>query len=139
MSDDAKVSIARAKQGQETKTRNARELLLSKKRRTKTVKFGIGDDVIEMTFQALSAHELDALTSKHPPTAEQKVNGMVFNVDTFAPALVHACLVEPDLELDEVKAMWSSEDWSSGELATLFSTASDLCMDRLNIPFSGGV
>jgi hypothetical protein len=31
--------------------------------------------------------------------------------------------------------IWNSQDWSTGELNTIFNAVSDLCMKGLNVPF----
>lgn len=88
-------------------------------------------------FRAIGAKQYDDLISKHPPNAQQKINGDVYNLHTFAPALISICSVEPKLSYDEAKAIWDSEDWSRGEVMTLFSSCVELCNKGLNIPFIG--
>lgn len=112
------------------------EMLRGKRRRTKDLKFKIGDDEVVLKFQAISAKELDALRSRHKPTMDQKMEGMQFNPETFPPALISACLVQPVMTYEEAKEIWDSDDWSQGELATLFGTAMDLQTEGLNVPFT---
>lgn len=112
------------------------DLLKNKKPRTKTISIAVGEDEVEMTFKAISSHELDKLQSKHKPTMEQKARGFAFNVNTFAPALVAACSVEPELTEADAKEIWESETWSTGELNHLFDTCSSLCMEGMQVPFS---
>ena len=96
----------------------------------------IDGDEVELTFQAISSSELDALQGKHAPTIEQKSRGFAFNPTTFAPALVAACSYEPKMTLDDTTEIWESEAWSMGELNQLFDTCSTLCMEGMTIPFS---
>jgi lysozyme family protein len=60
-------------------------------------------------------------------------------VDEFAPALVAACLVDPVMTEDEARELWNSDFWSAGELDQLFSTASQLCLEGMNVPFNESV
>lgn len=94
---------------------------------------------VTLLFRAIGARQYDDLISKHPPNAKQKINGDVYNLDTFAPALIAKCAIEPALSFDEAKAIWDSEDWSRGEVMTLFSSCVELCNKGLNIPFIGSV
>ena len=132
------VDAVAARQDQSKASKKATlDLLRSKKRRTKTVELTINEQQVEFTFAALSAHDLDKLQAKHAPTASQKLQGMAWNGDTFPPALVAACLTDPEVSLEEMNEIWTSGEWSTGELSTLFDTASRLCMEGMDIPFTG--
>ena len=132
------VSSVAAQQEQSKASKKATlDLLRGKKRRTKAVELSINGEQVEFSFAALSAHDLDKLQAKHAPTASQKLQGMAWNGDTFPPALVAACLVDPEVSLEEMNEIWVSGEWSTGELSTLFDTASRLCMEGMDIPFSG--
>lgn len=137
-SDESKDLEARTKQSKADK-KNTLAKLLSKRRKTRTVKFSVNGETLDLTFQAISSHELDALRAKHPPTVEQKANGFSVNQDTFQPALVAACLTDPEMTYEEAKEMWASEHWSHGELNNLFNICSDLCLEGLDIPSSASV
>lgn len=113
------------------------DLLRSKQRRTKTIELEINGETVEFEFAAIGSHDLDKLQGKHKPTAQQKIDGLAWNSDTFPPALVAACLVDPEVTEAEMREIWESGDWSTGELSTLFNTASSLCMEGMDIPFSG--
>lgn len=92
---------------------------------------------VTILFRAIGAKQYDDLISKHPPNAQQKINGDIYNLHTFAPALIAICSVEPKLSYDESKAIWDSEDWSRGEVMSLFGGCVELCNKGLNIPFTG--
>lgn len=133
------VDAVAAQQAQSKASKRATlDLLRSKKRRSKTIELTINGESVEFVFTALSAHDLDKLQAQHPPTAKQKLDGMAWNGDTFPPALVAACLSEPEVSLEEMNEIWVSGEWSTGELSTLFNTASSLCMEGMDIPFSAG-
>jgi hypothetical protein len=90
----------------------------------------------KLRFQAIPSDDYDTLQSRFPPTAEQKKNGSSVNWDKFAPALVAACLVKPAMSYEQVQTMFSSAQWSSGELANLFSVANALCVSGFDVPKS---
>lgn len=61
-----------------------------------------GADPDVVTVRALPADEWDALVQLHPPTAEQAQGGWQWNIATFRPAVLAACVVSPadDEQLD---------------------------------------
>lgn len=108
--------------------------LLTKKRRTKEL--SLGDQTL--LFEALGSKEYDDLVSEHPPTKDQKAEGAVWNPDTFAPALVSSCSVEPKIDLDSANAIFVSDAWSRGELSDLFMAVVRLNAEGLDVPFGAG-
>lgn len=118
--------------------RNAVSILKNKKRRRKTINLDIGGEKIKLTFQAISSAALDKLQSQHPPTAAQRAAGNAnFNRETFPPALISACSINPEISVEDAEEIWNSEDWSTGELNFLFDTVISLCMEGLDIAFTG--
>ena len=95
-----------------------------------------GDLEVEVKAKSLSFKAYDALLGEHPPTDEQKKKNASYNVDTFAPALLAACLVEPTLTDEEAAELWVSPEWSKGELSDLFLFCVDLNQSGLNVPFN---
>lgn len=93
------------------------------------------DDATEtFRFRALPMAEYRALIEEHPPSddalaeAERtKTAPPDFDLSTFAPALVAASMIEPDLTGDEITEMWASPEWAYGDLMVLFATANALC------------
>src|SRR3954471_16505238 len=71
-----------------------------------------GSNEVTLKYQAIGMREYDRLVSKHPPKPEQRVDGASFDIDTFAPALISACAVDPEITLAEAKEIWNSDDWS---------------------------
>ena len=135
---DTEVKTAAARQAQSKADKlDMRERLLGKKARTKTLTLVVeGEEDIVLKFQAISSKELDKLRAKHKPTASQRADGLGVNIDTFNPALVAACLIEPEMSEDDIKGMWESDVWSHGELQQIFMAASDVCMEGMDIPSS---
>lgn len=137
MSDTTvKIQAARNEQSVADKM-SVLEKLKSKKKRTQVIKVEVNGEQVELLFEAISYKDLDALQAKHPPTQQQRVEGAAFNRNTFPPALVAACSVEPKITESDARDIWSSDDWSTGELNTLFNAVSDLCMKGLDVPFTG--
>ncbi len=138
----------RAKQSeQDKKSRNKRatfEMLKNKPRATSTFTVYIKDEdgeeqELELKYRAIGSVEYDKLVSKHPPKNEQRVEGAVFNIDTFAPALIARVCQEPEMSEDEAAELWNSPDWSRGDLMVLFRNAVELNNRGLDIPFNGTV
>lgn len=110
--------------------------LKSKRKRRLTIQLDINGEKLDLVFEAISYKELDALQAKHPATQAQRVEGASFNRNTFPPALIAACAVEPIMTESDAREIWGSDDWSTGELNTLFDAVSGLCMKGLDVPFT---
>lgn len=113
------------------------EMLRSKRRRRKDLEIELDGEKVTLVFEAISSHDMDALVAAHPPTKDQQLQGIGFNPETFNPALIAACLVEPKVTPEEFLEIWQSDAWSQGELSTLFNTAWQLTMEGLDVPFFG--
>ena len=90
-----------------------------------------------MRFRAIPGAQYDDLMAQNPPTEKQRARGEAYNPDTFAPALISAVSLEPKLSVDQVKEIWASEQWSSGERTNLFIQALSVCQSGLDVPFTG--
>lgn len=98
------------------------------------------DAVAYFTFRGIGRAAYEKLVDSHPPTAEQrtkaKAGGMgdlAWNHDTLPPALVAACLVEPQLSYEDVLDLWCSPDWNQAELAVLLNTAIEVNGSRRTV------
>lgn len=137
---EAKNVQARQAQSKASKTATL-DLLKNKKPATTTFSVYLTDDdgeqtEVTLTYKAIGAIAYDKLVAKHPPKAEQRVEGATFNVDSFAPALIAACSVSPEISLEDAKEIWESPDWSRGDLMVLFRNAVELNNRGIDIPFS---
>jgi hypothetical protein len=115
--------------------------LQAKPRRTMTFTVNTLDQdgaevALSVKYRAISSKAYDALMEAHPPTAEQKKANQVYNVDTFAPALISAVSCEPTLSYEQAKEIYDSPDWSGGELSSLFIKAMQVCNSGLDVPFN---
>lgn len=140
MTDEVEAVAARQAQSKKAKTATL-DLLKNKKRATKEFTLYIHDEDDEqvevvLKFQAIGANAYDKLVAKYPPKPEQRMEGSIFDVDKFAPALISTCCVEPEMSLADATEIWTSEDWSRGDLMALFRTAVELNNRGIDIPFN---
>lgn len=117
--------------------------LIKKKPREATVRLTTaGDDgkprEIALRYKAISSADYDRLLNDHPPTAAQRRDNNAYNIDTFAPALISACCVEPRLSYDQAREIYTSDAWSAGELGGLFLEALRICNAGIDVPFTAG-
>lgn len=92
-----------------------------------TVALGTAGERISFLFVAIGATEYDELLTEHPPTAEQKVGGASYNINTFAPALLARVCREPGISVGDWNNIWTSPAWGRGELMGLFFKAANIC------------
>lgn len=91
----------------------------------------------KMVFQSIGRRKVEQLMTDHPATdAQQRQerrenNGdpkarLIYNPDTYPPALVAATLVEPKLTYEEAVELFESENITAAEWAQMFYTAQSL-------------
>jgi hypothetical protein len=136
----AKTTEARQKQSQAQK-RATLDQLVNKPRSTTEFSLFLNDgdggsNEVTLKYQAIGMRAYDRLVAKHPPKPEQRAEGASFDIDSFAPALIAACSVDPEITPTEAKQIWDSEDWSRGDVMVLFRNAVELNNRGLDIPFS---
>ena len=95
-----------------------------------------GTNELTLKYRAIGMRAYDKLVSEHPPKASERAEGASFNLDTFAPALIAACSVEPEITPSEARAIWDSPDWSRGDVMVLFRNAVDVNNRGLDVPFT---
>ena len=107
----------------------------------------VAASTVVFTLQGRSPRAYDDLVDAHPPTASQLAEAKKRDLDppaydkaTFAPALVHACLVEPRLPLDEVEAVFSGDEpgWNVAEVDGLFKAALSVNVTRRVVELGKG-
>lgn len=85
---------------------------------------------ITLRFESLPRDEWAELVDAHPGRkADER-----FNFDTFVPAMLAACLVEPDLDADDIDALLDSIN--EGQRDELFGVAWAVNREDTNVPFS---
>lgn len=92
---------------------------------------------VAFTFKSIGRAAFETLLNNHKPTRDQKSEGMTFNPDTFAPALLSASSVDPAISPDDATTMFNSEEWNSAELAKLFLAAQEANVEAPDVPLSG--
>jgi hypothetical protein len=100
------------------------------------------ENTVEFVLVALGREDTEELFKQYPPTLAQiaeyqevqrsmgmsvRHNPLRYDSERFPAALIHACLKEPEMTLEQVQAMWVSPKWNRGELGALFATALGLC------------
>jgi hypothetical protein len=138
MTSDVEVVAARNEQSKASK-RATFDLLKSKKRAEREFEFTLNDEKVSLLFRAIGANEYDKLVSKAKPTVEQKADGANYDINVFGPALLAAVSIEPEMSAAQWKEIWTSPEWSRGEVVQLFYIASELCNRGLDIPFTENV
>lgn len=88
------------------------------------------------TFRSIGRARFEKMLEDHKPTKQQKDQGNIYNPDTFAPALLSAASVEPEISLEQAQEMFDSEMWNSAELAKLFLAAQEANAEAPDIPLS---
>jgi hypothetical protein len=91
--------------------------------------------VVTLHLQGVPRPVYEALLLEHPPTEEQKADGQTYNDDTFAPALVARCIVDPEtaenpLSVEDVAGLF--DKWNQGEVAQVYLTAIGVCTQARN-------
>lgn len=113
------------------------EMLFKKRRVERKVEFTLpgenGSEQVELLFRSIGAKEYDELVTKYPPTAQQRKDGLSYNIDMFAPALLSRVCIDPDMNYDAWKELWESEDWNRGELMHLYVNAADVCTAGMTV------
>lgn len=97
----------------------------------------VEEQTVEFVFRSIGRARFDEVMESCPPTDKQlndaKKKGEdvpLWNGDTFPPALVAACIVEPELTEDEVFEIWEDEDWNHAEVLSLFMAALEVNQSR---------
>lgn len=95
---------------------------------------------LKFTFRSLGPKGYDKLVNAHPvPEEKQKEyeeKGMQvpYDVDTFTPAIIAKCCVEPELTYDfVVEDIMDGDDWSMADVKQLFSAALEVNIHVRNI------
>ena len=136
----AKTAESRQKQSNQSK-RATLDQLVNKPRSTTEFSLFLNDgnggsNEVTLKYQAIGMRAYDRLVSKHPPKPDQRAEGASFDIDTFAPALISACSVEPEMSVSDAKKIWDSDEWSRGDVMVLFRQAVELNNRGLDVPFS---
>lgn len=91
----------------------------------------MADSIVSFRFRALPRKEWDAFLDAHParPQTDER-----FNMDTLPVAIVSACLVDPEMTIEEVDELF--DVLSEGGRSALFQAAWSVNQEVAAIPFS---
>ncbi len=89
------------------------------------VRADAADTMASFTFEACSFAALEGLQYKYPPDDAQKAEGMQWDVERFAPALLALTCIDPGLSDADAKELWTT--WEAGLVNTLYRAAWDVC------------
>lgn len=85
----------------------------------------MADSEVEFRFRGIGRKAYGAMLREHPPTADQKAEAdqakmmLLFNPDTFPPALMAASCVTPEsASVESFQAIW--DGWSEGQTVELW-------------------
>jgi hypothetical protein len=92
---------------------------------------------VRVHLEALDGPTYDKLIGDCTPTREQAARNMQANPDTFEPLLLSRVITEPRMAKEQWAEIREMEEWSGGEWASLVLRAQALCMQGLDVPFSG--
>ncbi|MFJ3201020.1 hypothetical protein [Streptomyces sp. NPDC086989] len=84
----------------------------------------------EFRFEALGDRAWSDLIAAHPP----KEKGNAFDPETFAPALIAACAIDPVMSVDQVKELFDVLNHAQRDV--LWQGAFDVNTEATGIPFS---
>lgn len=90
----------------------------------------VRDSETEFRFEALGDKAWSDLVAAHPP----KEKGHAFDPETFAPALIAACALDPVMTVDQVKELF--DVFNHAQRDALWQGAFDVNTEATGIPFS---
>jgi hypothetical protein len=100
----------------------------------------IEEATVTFVFQGVGRRNFELMMQAHPPTDEQQERhkadtgeDLVWNTDTFPPALVAASSLTPKISKEEAVKIF--EDWDGPDLLDIFNAAFAANQSKVNAPF----
>ena len=121
------------------KASSTRDRFLKKKKRVDKKTITLNGEETVIVIEALPTPLLNQLQVEHPARKnnnDDKALGL--NSKTFPPALFAASVQDPKLSADEWQEIWTSPDWSAGELGHLLDLVFGVSTKGFDVPFGGG-
>lgn len=87
------------------------------------------DNLTTFRFRALGRKAWSDIKAKHPPRDDNEL----WNPDTFAPALVAACAIEPEMALEDAEALF--EVINASQVGDLWAAAYGANVGETKVPF----
>jgi hypothetical protein len=122
LDDDARQAVVDAQAAVvKAEADSKKPAITAARRKLEQAQTAVAAASVSLTVQHISGPAYNALLDEHPPTARNEDDGQPYNPTTFAPALVRACLAEPQLSDGEFAELW--EQLSNPEATVLFTAA----------------
>lgn len=114
------------------------EALMAKARRERNLDIPLpdGENKLRLRLVAISSTEYDDLVSSCPPSSAHREQGAIYDQDKFGPRLISRVVVDPAMSVDEATALYTSPNWSGGEIGSLFRACVALCQAGVDVPFN---
>lgn len=87
-------------------------------------------------LRSIGRRRFEELLAEHPPTSRQRADfaersaslglntgRLSYDPDSFPPVLIAACCEDPEMTVEEARALWDSEQFNEAELALLAAAA----------------
>lgn len=110
---EAEAELVRLKRQHASDSLKVHEEVLAAAERVEELHKACKDAEVTFTFRAIGAQPWRALVGKHPPTDDQRRQGLDYDPDSFPLAAITATLVDPTGDLVQVTAL--AEKLSSGQ------------------------
>lgn len=91
---------------------------------------------VKFWFKPIGRATYDALLLKHPPSDEQRYQGLDADLENFAPKLIAASSDDPKITVDEAHEIWDDPEWSPAECEKLYHAARNANLETPDIPLS---
>jgi hypothetical protein len=115
-----------------------KDQFLKKKKRVDKQKITLDGNVVEVTVEALPQRQFDDLVAAHPKRRNKEEDDLIgANSKTFPPALFAASVKNPQMSHEEWTDVWTSEEWSPGELGHLLNIVLGTTSRGFDVPFGG--
>lgn len=90
---------------------------------------------VRMVFQSIGRKRYDALLHEYPPTDKQNEEHLAqhgvkapYDIDKFAPALIAASCIEPEMTPEQVEELF--DEWNQAEIFDLYTAALEVNTTR---------
>ncbi len=131
-SEQSEVTLAKQAQSAAAKRATIEDLRAKKPKRLEFT-MEIDGEERSFVFVGYGGRKYDKLYNQFPATTEQLARGEGVNIDKFAPELLSRVCKEPELSVADWTEIWNSEDWTQGELISLYNQAGFLCVNQAPI------
>lgn len=121
---DARAAVAEAERAdRQSNDKSPSPATIAARERLAEIEQQAVEDVLVFRFVEIPRPDYEDLIEAHPPPKAEK-DEKRWNNDTFIPALMVACCVEPGLTLEHATEIWTGNDngpawgkWSADQLA----------------------